>query len=1389
MDTRSVFATRGIIVFSLLVSLCRVSTAVTPTEGTRQAGPPTITFSEPGRSFALRPGATDVPAANRVAEWEQFKKAHGAEWTVDWNSLTGTASFLSGGGIATGLSAKSADKEIESWARRFAGENRDLLGVGSDDLRLLNVSRIDGRVFMAFQQVHGGLPVYGAALKMHVNPAGDLVKVSSTCFPAITLKPDAKLSREEAARAAAALIASGDGKAAAAPKFAIKSAEQVIFPMPAASVERFRLCWLLMIHLSEPLGDWVSVVDAATGVDYVRYNNYRFGSVTGTVTGKYLPAYYDDTPAVGPMQGEDVHVFSAAAVLSWSMDVNPGWTAQGLWTWGTPNGQGGNGGDQAPTGGHTGSNVYGYNLTGGYENSLPSPRWLRTSAINCTGLTGVHLSFWQWVGVEDSYYDELALQVSNDGTSWTTLWHNPGSTKRSYGWERMVYDISSIADGRATVYIRWGVGPTDSSVTYCGWYLDDVEIYAGGGTATVSNTGNYSVGFSGTIEAIYSELSGPYADVRYEDGPRMAFNRLTLGGPNDWSWDIPPRTLVVAWNLDMNPGWTVQGQWAFGVPLGLQGDPSSGHTGTHVYGYNLSGAYANNLAFRYLITPALNCSTLHGTTLRFWRWLGVDYWDYATIEVSNDNSHWARVYENMDYPATRDTAWKQVTYDISAVADGRPAVYIRWGIWSDASITYCGWNIDDIEILGDSSVSDFRPGVYDYDELNVFHHMNAAHNYMKQVDPSFTGMDYKAPGFVRVGMNYANAYWDGEGLNFGEGDGAELRNLALFSDVIYHEYQHGVTDHIYPSGMLPYVGESGAMDEAWSDYFACDLTGEPLIGERLMILEPWMRNLDNGLRVPDDWYGEVHYDGRIMAGALWDLRQLLGSATATHLIHAARFAHAEAFQDYYEDVLAVDDNNSNLSDGTPHMDAIARAFGLHGIGALQIRNIQQNATRVAWRNGKLDAAETGDLLVKLHSYFMPHNVRAQLSTTDPSITILHNFYNYGNFAYGQEKTSGGGGLRLRISPTCPVDRVMDLKFVLTADGGFYSSRTLPLINAPDQLLYDEGVPAGYFGYGQAGGGFAVRMTPLVYPATLSAMRLYSRRTSSTVTVDLHVWDDDGPSGTPGSELIIPRTVTISGRGGWEEFPLAYRVAYSWNLDSDPGWSREGFWAFGRPMGRGGDHGNPDPTAGATGLNVFGYNLYGGYSNDMHTTYSLRTSAINCSNLRGVTLQFMRWLGVEGSHYDHATIDVSNNGTTWVRIWENPYSTEMSDTAWTRVTYDISAVADNKPTVYIRWGMGTTDYAWTWCGWNIDDIQILTQTGATPGVVVTSGDVYLGWTETGTTYYNGVTKRDPDRRSWVKDTSRGWLRLDSFGYIMDLMVRARLTGLGVTEANPSWTLYR
>lgn len=177
---------------------------------------------------------------------------------------------------------------------------------------------------------------------------------------------------------------------------------------------------------------------------------------------------------------------------------------------------------------------------------------------------------------------------------------------------------------------------------------------------------------------------------------------------------------------------------------------------------------------------------------------------------------------------------------------------------------------------------------------------------------------------------------------------------------------------------------------------------------------------------------------------------------------------------------------------------------------------------------------------------------------------------------------------------------------------------------------------------------------------------------------------------------------------------------SWPMDVDPGWTTEGQWAFGQPTGGGGSHGGPDPSSGFTGTNVYGYNLAGDYANSLPELH-LTSAPVDCSGLHGVRLKFRRWLGVEQTQYDHASVRVSTDGAEWTTIWSN--DAEVADATWTEMDLDIGEVADGEPTVYLRWTMGTTDGGWTYCGWNIDDVEVL-------GVLSVDGPFFADGFESG-----------------------------------------------------------
>ncbi len=162
------------------------------------------------------------------------------------------------------------------------------------------------------------------------------------------------------------------------------------------------------------------------------------------------------------------------AIYYASMDTDPGWTLDEGWAWGRPAGKGSWKGD--PNSGHTGTGVLGYNLNGDYSNSLGQTRYATTGDIDCTAYGDIRLGFWRWLGVE-SPYDKACVQVSNDGVHWTDLWTTGHARVSDSSWQFVEYPVpADVVDGQPKVLFRWGIGPTDDSVTYPGWNIDDVLV-------------------------------------------------------------------------------------------------------------------------------------------------------------------------------------------------------------------------------------------------------------------------------------------------------------------------------------------------------------------------------------------------------------------------------------------------------------------------------------------------------------------------------------------------------------------------------------------------------------------------------------------------------------------------------------------------------------------------------------------------------------------------------------------------------------------------------------------------------------------------------------------------------------------------------------------------
>ena len=290
-------------------------------------------------------------------------------------------------------------------------------------------------------------------------------------------------------------------------------------------------------------------------------------------------------------------------------------------------------------------------------------------------------------------------------------------------------------------------------------------------------------------------------------------------------------------------------------------------------------------------------------------------------------------------------------------------------------------------------------------ERDGYYHVNRIHDFVKSIDPAFTGDDYPMSCTVEIGTDVCNAFWDGGGINFYAAGGG-CPSMATLPDVIYHEYGHSINDQLFkqtgaPNGML-----NGALHEGMADVDAAFLTDDPIVGQGFFGPGTVLRNVDNTARWPEDRSGDGHTTGLILSGAFWDLRQAVGLPLATQLSHFALYGHPDdlddglAMSEYFLETLVADDDDANLANGTPHFAAINAAFNAHGIGSAFFLAIAHTPLS--------DQAGPGPFTVAATMSYTP-NAAHPFGAIDPASPTLSYSINGGAFTSRPMSASGPPG--------------------------------------------------------------------------------------------------------------------------------------------------------------------------------------------------------------------------------------------------------------------------------------------------------------------------------------------------------------------------------------------
>lgn len=290
--------------------------------------------------------------------------------------------------------------------------------------------------------------------------------------------------------------------------------------------------------------------------------------------------------------------------------------------------------------------------------------------------------------------------------------------------------------------------------------------------------------------------------------------------------------------------------------------------------------------------------------------------------------------------------------------------------------------------------------------VQVYYYLNAFHDYLKKAPIGFT----EAAGNFQLNNTSGNGrggdpvngqVLDGASTNYGLPDPYHYNNANMYTppdgkrptmqmylfrkdgrspgwpsanagddaSVVYHEYTHGLSSRLvtYPSGIQALnVGQSSAMGEAWSDWYAMDeLVAQGWVPDNPaqpgdVVVGKWITG-GEGIRFQaldcpvgaaasrcPKAYGagpggftyadyarvaggpEVHSDGEIWSQTLWDLRKALGRDVALSLVtRAMELSPSEpSFLDMRNAILQAD----VVAIAGAHADQIWKVFAHRGMG-------------------------------------------------------------------------------------------------------------------------------------------------------------------------------------------------------------------------------------------------------------------------------------------------------------------------------------------------------------------------------------------------------------------------------------------------------------------------
>ena len=220
-------------------------------------------------------------------------------------------------------------------------------------------------------------------------------------------------------------------------------------------------------------------------------------------------------------------------------------------------------------------------------------------------------------------------------------------------------------------------------------------------------------------------------------------------------------------------------------------------------------------------------------------------------------------------------------------------------------------------------------------QANAFNWANKLRNWTRAVNPADATNDFVNICNTNIAST-CNAFFNGTSTNYYQAGGGCVN--TAFADVVAHETGHWMNVR-YGSG-----NGSDGFGEGNADIFGMYLTDQPIIGAGFQGPGTQIRSGLNTRQFCGDanpgCHGGVHADGEVLMGAAWKTRANLKASLGASAGSAAADTIFNSWMNAYNDGqirtivethwLTLDDNDGNLSNGTPNFTAIEGGFRAQG---------------------------------------------------------------------------------------------------------------------------------------------------------------------------------------------------------------------------------------------------------------------------------------------------------------------------------------------------------------------------------------------------------------------------------------------------------------------------